>query len=89
MSYRITVQQGLAAHFMQPTGVSLPGIDWMIQIEGPRRGRVIVRSYLKGRVATEEEKAVLAQRAIDLVTRKIESGWDPSVRAGVLDLPDI
>jgi len=89
MNYLVTVMQGLVAHFKQPTGVSLPGIDWIIKIEGPKNGRVVVRSYLKTPTASEEEKTALAQLAIEFVQRKIESGWDPTVQKGILDMPDI
>ncbi len=80
MTFRVSVEQGLAAHFKQATGPSRPGIDWAIKIEGPKSGTVIVRTYLKGAVATEQEKVLLSQKALDLVQRKIESGWDPAIQ---------
>lgn len=88
MNYKITVEQGLAAHFKQATGPSRPGIDWMIKIEGPKSGVVIVRTYLKAAVATEQEKVLLSERALDLVQRKIETGWDPSIREGIIEVAD-
>jgi len=86
MTYRITVQQGLAAHFKQAAGPSRLGVDWMIKIEGPKNGVVIVRTYLMAAGANEEQKALLSQRAIDFIQRKLESGWDPATRTGILEI---
>ena len=85
MNYRVTVDRGLAAHFKQPSGPSHPGIDWMLRIEGPKSGVVIVRTLFAGAGATEEEKAATAQRALDLVQQKLEAGWDPTIKGGILE----
>lgn len=88
MSYRVSVEQGLAAHFNQPNGPSRLGIDWVIKIEGPKNGAVIVRTYLKGTVADEQEKRLLSEKALDLIQRKIESGWDPSTQKSIMEIGD-
>lgn len=87
-AFRITVERGLAAHFKQANGPSRPGIDWLVKIEGPKSGTVIVRTYLKSAAASELDKAMLSQQALDLVQRKIESGWNPSIQSGILEVTD-
>jgi hypothetical protein len=87
MNYRVTVERGLVAHFKQPSGPSRPGVDWIVRVEGQKKG-VIVRTYLTSAGATEEEKVRLSQRALELVQKKIESGWDPATPAGMLEVSD-
>lgn len=87
MSYRITVEHGLAAHFNQPNGSSRPGVDWMLRIEGSSNGVAIVRTYLSSATANEAEKAQLSQKAVEYLHGKIASGWLPGIRDGVLELP--
>jgi hypothetical protein len=87
MSYRITVEHGLAAHFNQANGPSRPGVDWMLRIEGSKTGVAVVRTYLSSPSATEEEKAQLAQKAVAYLQAKIATGWLPAIRDGTFELP--
>jgi hypothetical protein len=85
MRYRITVERGLAAHFNQPSGPSRPGVDWIVRIEGQKKG-IIVRTYLTSAGASEEERARLAKQAVELIQKKIDAGWDPASPTGVLEV---
>jgi hypothetical protein len=89
MTYRITVEHGLAAHFNQPNGPSRPGVDWMLRIEGSKSGVSVVRTYLSGATAREEEKTLLAQKAVQYLQGRIESGWTPAIRDGVFEIPGL
>jgi hypothetical protein len=77
MSNTITVEQGLAAHFKQPSGQSRPGVDWAVRISGDRACVVIVRTYFSSNPPQEAEKPMLADRAASLVRKKLEEGWVP------------
>ena len=89
MSSHITVQQGLAAHFKQPNGTSRSGIDWMLGIEGDKNAKIIVRTYMSGDAASEEEKTSLADSAVAFIQNKIEPGWEPASGAGILEATDV
>jgi hypothetical protein len=86
MSNTITVENGLAAHFKQPTGRSRYGVDWVIRITGARDGVVLVRTYFSSDMPAEAEKKALADKAVLFVQRKLEQGWLPW--PGVLEYED-
>ena len=86
MSNTITVENGLAAHFKQPTGRSRYGIDWVVRITGARDGVVLVRTYFSSDMPSEAEKKALAAKAVLFVQRKLQQGWLPW--AGVLEYED-
>lgn len=73
----ITVEQGLAAHFKQPTGESRPGVDWAVRITGERACVVLVRTYFSSSPPQQSEKRAMADRAIHFIQEKLERGWIP------------
>ena len=83
MSNTITVEQGLAAHFKQPSGESRPGVDWAVRISGARAGVVLVRTYFSSSPPQQSEQQAMADRAVRFVQRKLEQGWIPE--PGVLE----
>jgi mannose/cellobiose epimerase-like protein (N-acyl-D-glucosamine 2-epimerase family) len=87
MNNNITVEQGLSAHFKQPTGPSRPGVDWAVRIEGETPGKVIVRTYFSSTPPREAEKKSLADKAARFVAQKLEQGWTPQ-QGGILEVDD-
>jgi hypothetical protein len=83
MSHTVTVVEGLAAYFKQPSGPSRPGVDWAVEIAGERAGTVIVRTYFSSDPPKDAERKVLADKAVLFVQTKLEEGWIPG--PGVLE----
>jgi hypothetical protein len=83
MSHTVTVVEGLAAYFKQPSGPSRPGVDWAVEIAGERAGTVIVRTYFSSDPPKDAERKVLADKAVLFVQKKLEEGWIPG--PGVLE----
>ena len=74
--WRATVKDGLQAWFLQPSGPSRPGTDWVVTLtNGKTERRVFVRSYSdEGRDAAPETEARIVLSYInDLFAR----GWTP------------
>lgn len=76
-SNTITIENGLAAHFQQPSGSSRPGVDWAVRITGERTATVFVRTYFSSDPPQDAEKKTLADRAVLFVQKKLEQGWIP------------
>jgi hypothetical protein len=80
----ITVENGLAAHFKQPKGPSLPGVEWALRISGEFNQVVFVRTLSQSQLPTAEEKRALADKAVQFLKAKLEHGWTPT--PGILQL---
>ena len=77
-NWQIEVTKGLSAHFKQPNGPSIPGIDWFVQFqkEGEKRG-LLVRQYVMSNQSGVHKEA-LAHQAMQFVMSKLDSGWFPA-----------
>lgn len=75
-SWRITVQSGLRAHFLQQNGPSKPGTDWAVELHNGASGyRIFVRAYAEdvtGLTAEQEQKVV-----VGFLRKLIQEGWTP------------
>jgi len=79
--FSMAVESGLSAHFKQPDGPSLPGVDWLVRIE--RDGRIHharVRALLQpcASQATRKDQAYQAQTTMQYLADQLEAGWDPA-----------
>jgi hypothetical protein len=78
--WRITVIDGLSAHFYTETGESKPGTDWAVSLKD-RTGerRVLVRIYDDNvaRGPRQQAEAVIA-----CLARQLNSGWNPDTYKG-------
>ncbi len=83
MNSTITIENGLAAYFKQPSGPSRPGIDWTIRISGERAGTAMVRTYFSSDPPQDSEQQALADKAIRLIQKKLAEGWIP--QGGLLE----
>lgn len=74
--WRITVTNGLKAHFRQPNGLSLPGTDWVVELQsGVKSVRVMVRAYtndVAGLSPVQESQTVA-----EFVGQLLQRGWTP------------
>lgn len=81
MPLSMTIESGLAAHFNQPDGPSVPGVSWLVRIE--RDGRLHharVRALLAADAtrATRKDQTYQANTTMQYLADQIESGWDPA-----------
>ena len=83
MTSTITIENGLAAYFKQPSGPSRAGVDWAVRIAGERAGMVIVRTYFSSSPPQETEKQALADKAVQFIHKKLGQGWVP--QPGILE----
>jgi hypothetical protein len=75
-AWKISVQDGLRAYFLQPDGSSRLGIDWTVQLDDGRdKKQVVVRAYLENAdsIKTGEESRLVAS----FVQSLLDSGWTP------------
>lgn len=74
--WRITVLQGLKAHFKQPNGPSKPGTDWMVAVgNGVQEFRILVRAYADDVVGLDQQGEVAAM--VGFVAGLVRGGWTP------------
>ena len=81
MSVAMTIESGLAAHFKQPDGPSLPGVDWLVRIEHAGRihhARVRALLAADATQATRKDEAYQAQTTMQYLADEIEKGWNPA-----------
>ena len=79
--FSMAIESALSAHFLQPDGPSLPGVDWLVRIE--RDGRTHharVRALLQpgASKATRKDQAYQAQTTMQYLADQLEAGWDPA-----------
>jgi hypothetical protein len=77
----MSIESGLSAHFRQPDGPSVPGVDWLVRIE--HEGQVHharVRSLLAAdaSVSTRRDQAYQAQTTMQYLADEIGKGWSPA-----------
>lgn len=75
------IEDGMSAHFLQPTGASRPGIDWRIGLKrGEEIHTVMVRTYAADDLAPELKKdpTFLADTAMSYLNDLLNQGWHPS-----------
>src|SRR4051794_31795821 len=81
MSIPMSVQSGLAAHFKQPDGPSLPGVSWLIRIEhggSTYHARVKALLMADATKATRKDDGYQARTAMQYLAAEIENGWNPA-----------
>ena len=81
MSIPMSVESGLAAHFKQPDGPSVPGVSWLVRIE--HEGQVCharVKALLAADAsrATRRDDGYQARTTMQYLAELIESGWNPA-----------
>ncbi len=87
--FRLSVINGLRAHFLQSDGPSRPGTDWVISVmQTSVETRVLVRTYADGTNAQGVEQQ--AKAAVAFLAKLLESGWrlnDYKGQPGELTVP--
>ena len=81
MPVAMTIESGLSAHFKQPDGPSLPGVDWRVKVEFDGRiHQVVVRALLApdASAATRKDEAYQAQTTMQYLADEIGKGWNPA-----------
>jgi hypothetical protein len=80
-NWRISVSNGLSAHYKQPTGSSRAGTDWFVNLEcdGEKIG-LLVRSYQDE--TGNMQPAQIASAIANFIQQKINTGWDPEQYEG-------
>ena len=80
-NWRISVSNGLSAHFKQPTGPSRAGTDWVVNLEcdGETKG-LLVRSYQDE--TGDKQPVQIASAITNFIQQKINEGWDPEQYKG-------
>jgi len=81
MSTTMSIESGLAAHFKQVQGPSLPGISWLVRIDhngATHHARVTALLAPDASKATRRNKDYQARTTMEYLTDQIESGWDPA-----------
>jgi len=75
------IVSGLAAHFKQPDGVSLPGVSWLVAIEhGGQTYHARVQALLASDAskATRKDERYQARTALQYLVAELERGWHPA-----------
>ena len=81
MPISMSIESGLAAHFKQPDGPSLPGTSWLVRIE---YGGSLYHARVKALLAPDATKATRkddgyqAQTTMQYLAAEIENGWNPA-----------
>jgi hypothetical protein len=81
VSVALTIESGLAAHFKQPEGPSLPGVEWLVRIENEGRihhARVRALLAADASAGTRKDEAYQAQTTMQYLAEAIERGWNPA-----------
>lgn len=81
MPVQMSIESGLAAHFKQDDGPSLPGVSWLVRIEhGGRTHHARVKALLAPQAtrATRKDDAYQAQTTMQYLAAEIDKGWDPA-----------
>jgi hypothetical protein len=80
-NWRISVINGLSAHFKQPVGKSRAGIDWMVHLEcDGETKQLFVRSYKDE--TGDMQPAQIASAIANFIQQKFNNGWDPEQYKG-------
>ena len=78
---QMAIESGLAAHFKQADGPSLPGVDWLVRIDhGGRTDYARVKALLTADAtkATRKDQAYQAHTTMQYLAAEIENGWNPA-----------
>lgn len=81
MPISMSIESGLAAHFKQPEGPSLPGVSWLVRIEyggGLYHARVKALLAPDATKATRKDDGYQAQTTMQYLADEIENGWHPA-----------
>jgi hypothetical protein len=77
--YKLSVTSGLSAHFKQPDGPSVPGVDWIVSVSGPDvNTNVLVRTLFSSGPPDQSEQESMAELALAQVRSKLAGGWKPA-----------
>ena len=80
-NWRISISNGLSAHFNQPTGPSRAGTDWVVNLECDGETKaLLVRSYQDE--TGDQQPAQIASAITHFIQQKINGGWDPEQYQG-------
>lgn len=75
--WRLSITNGLQAHFRQSNGSSRPGTDWVVVLsDGSRERRALVRTYTDRSPRSTVEHHAAA--AVAYVSQMLENGWCPN-----------
>ena len=77
----MSIVSGLAAHFKQPDGPSVPGVSWLVRIEhGGHAHHARVKALLAAGAsrATRRDQGYQARLAMQHLAALIDSGWNPA-----------
>jgi hypothetical protein len=76
--YKLSVASGLSAHFKQPDGSSLPGVDWFVNVSGPDvNTNVLVRTLFSSDPPDQSEQESMSKLALAEVRSRLAAGWKP------------
>lgn len=81
MTIPMAIESGLAAHFKQDSGPSLPGVSWLVRIEhGGSTHHARVKALLAADAsrATRKDDGYQARTTMDYLAAEIGKGWDPA-----------
>ena len=81
MQIPMSIESGLAAHFKQPEGPSLPGVAWLVRIEhGGKLYHARVKALLApdATKATRKDDGYQARTVMQYLAAEIENGWNPA-----------
>jgi len=81
LPFGLAVESGLAAHFKQPDGPSVPGVSWLVRIEyGGRLHFARVKALFANDAtqATRRDQAYQVKTTMDYLAAEIAGGWDPA-----------
>jgi hypothetical protein len=78
--WTLGIEGALRAHFLQPDGTSVPGIDWAVSLQRQdRTERVLVRMYFSGDLDERARQDVeyQGQAVLAYVRGRLDEGWTP------------
>lgn len=77
----LSIESGLAAHFKQEQGPSLPGVSWLVRIDhkgATHHARVKALLAPDASKATRHDKDYQARTTMEYLLDQIERGWNPA-----------
>ena len=81
MQIPMQIESGLAAHFKQDEGPSLPGVSWLVRIEhggAQHHARVNALLMPEATRATRKDEGYQARTTMEYLSAETENGWDPA-----------
>ncbi len=77
----MSIESGLAAHFKQADGSSVPGVSWLVRIDHDGRthhARVKALLAADASRATRRDDGYQARTTLQYLAAELDKGWDPA-----------